>query len=91
MKIYDMMTAIHSTAAEKIEVLDEMLTQYGVDHSFMYATANQMEKDEDVELNVLYMEEDEITFDLVVMLFCKTALKKSDEEIKNAMKKLAAA
>ena len=89
-KVYDMMTTIHSKAAEKVEVLDEMLNQYGIDHSFMYATAEQMKEDEDAELNVLYMEEDEITFDLVVMLFCKTALNKSDEEIKKAMKKVAA-
>lgn len=91
MKVYDMMTTIHSEAAEKIEVLDEMLNQYGIDHIFMFATAKQMEEDEDAEMNVLYTAEDEMTFDLVVMLFCKTVLKTSDEEIKNTMKKLVEA
>lgn len=82
MKVYDMMTTIHSKAAEKVEVLDEMLTQYGIDHIFMFATAKQMEEDEDAEMNVLYMKEDEMTFDLVVMLFCKTVLNAPDTDIR---------
>lgn len=88
LKVYDMSTKFHGETAENIEKLDEMLTQYGVDHAFMLPTPQDIEEDEEIEGRVLYTEDDEITFDLVVMLFCKTVLNKSDDEIKEAMRSI---
>lgn len=88
MKVYDQMIIVHTNSVEKIEVLDAMLNQYGIDHCFMFCTAKQMEEDGEAEMNLLYMSGDDMTVSLLVMLYCKTALHKSDDEIKNVMKKL---
>ena len=90
-KMYDRVTKFHEDTCENIEKFDEMLTQYGVDHAFMAPTEEEMNKDETLEGKVLYMQEDEMTFNLVTLLFCKTVLNKSDEEIKKTMVKVVAA
>lgn len=90
LKIYDMATKIHSETEEHLEKYDEMLNQYGIDHAFTYPTDVELDEDENLVCKVLYMEEDEITFDLVTLLFCKTVLNKADDKIKESMKKVAA-
>ena len=90
MKIYDMMTFLHDETADNLEVFDEMLNMYGVDHIFMELTDEEMAKNDEYVLKVVYLAEEEMTFDLVVLLFAKTVLNRSDEQIKTAMRKVAA-
>ena len=90
MKIYDMMTFLSEETVDNIEVFDEMLNMYGVDHIFMELTEEEMAENDNHVLKVVYLSESEITFDLVALLFCKTVLNRSDEHIKKAMKKVAA-
>ena len=90
MKIYDMMTFLRDETADNLEVFDEMLNMYGVDHIFMELTDEEMAKNDEYVLKVVYLSEEEMTFDLVVLLFAKTVLNRSDEQIKTAMRKVAA-
>ena len=90
MKIYDMMTFLREETADNLEVFDEMLNMYGVDHIFMELTEEEMDKNDEYVLKVVYLSEAEMTFDLVVLLFAKTVLNRTDEQIKTAMKKMAA-
>lgn len=90
MKVFDMKTRMREQTASKAEKLDEMLTQYGVDHFFAYPTAEDFEADENIELVVYYDSEQEMLYELVVALFCKIELNKSDEAIKKLLKIVAA-
>lgn len=90
MKIYDMMTFLREETVDNIEAFDEMLNMYGVDHIFMELTEEEMAENDNHVLKVVYLSESEMTFDLVALLFCKTVLNRSDEQIKKAMKKVAA-
>ena len=67
-----------------------MLTSYGVDHAFIYPTVEELEKEETIACKVIYMEEDVMTFNLVALLFAKKYLNKPDEEIVEAMRRIAA-
>ena len=73
--------------ADHMEELDAMLTDYGVDHAFILPTYAEKEDDEHLSAYVCYMEEDEVTFNLIVLLFAKTVLRVGDEEIVSSMRK----
>lgn len=90
MKVFDMKQRMREESAGKAEKLDEMLTQYGVDHFFALPSEDDWEVDETVELVVYYDSEQEMLYDLVVALFCKIELNRSDEVIKKLLKKAAA-
>ena len=75
-----------------IEKLDEMLTEYGVEHFFCLPTEVNEDgtlKNEDDCLEVFYDSKDRITFDIVYMLWGKTERGFSDDMIKKAMKKIS--
>lgn len=87
MKLYDCRVKIHEKTADHIEELDAMLTNYGVDHAFIVPTYAEQEDDDLLSAYVYYMEEDEVTFNLVSLLFAKTVLGVKDEKIIDAMRK----
>ena len=83
-------TENHPIEDGMIEKLDEMLTQYGVQHFFSLpidSTDGIANNDEDC-LNIFYASEDSMTFNLVYMLWVKTTRHCTDEMIVNAMRKL---
>lgn len=86
-------TENHPIKEGMIEKLDEMLTEYGVQHFFTLpidATDGIANNDDDY-LNVFYDSKDEMTFNLVYMLWVKTIRNATDEMIETAMKKIVAA
>ena len=87
MILYDCRAKIHEKNAGHMEELDAMLTDYGVDHAFILPTYAEQEDDEHLSAYVCYMEGDEVTFNLIVLLFAKTVLRVGDEEIVSSMRK----
>lgn len=86
-------TENHPIKEGMIEKLDEMLTEYGVQHFFTLpidATDGIANNDDDY-LNVFYDSKDKMTFNLVYMLWVKTVRNATDEMIETAMKKIVAA
>lgn len=92
MFVADRMIAIHDrensiVSYDMIEKLDKMLTEYGVDHAFtLYDSEHQ---DTDVAFNLIYKEEDEITVELILMLWAKTKRHYTDDKIKEMMRRAA--
>ena len=80
---------------EKLEILDKMLNEYGIAHAFCLATAEEIdkmyEKNPDIEYccSLEYEEKDEITLELVYMLWTKLHRGASDEAIRKAFAKKA--
>lgn len=77
---------------EMIDKLDEMLTEYGVEHFFTLPDGdeNGCAIEDDAVLNVYYDDtKDEMTFMLVALLWAKSVRKMSDERIKKAIVKRA--
>lgn len=87
MKLYDCRVKIHEKTADYMVELDEMLTTYNVDHAFILPSSAEMEDDEHLSAYVCYMEEDEVTFTLVTLLFAKTVVGMKDEKIISVMRK----
>lgn len=83
---------VESVSNEMIEKLDEMLTEYGVQHFFTLPEGDENGiAINDDEIVYLYYDadKDEMTFGLVYMLWAKTVRKVSDERLAKAMKKFA--
>lgn len=77
---------------EKLEILDKMLNEYSVPHAFCLVKADEIEeihKDPEVEYccSLEYEEKDEITLELVYMLWNKVHRGASDDAIKKAFAK----
>lgn len=83
-------TENHPIEDGMIEKLDEMLTEYGVQHFFTLPidSTDGIANNDDDYLNVFYDSKDEMTFDLVYMLWMKSVRNASDEMIKKAMSKI---
>lgn len=85
----DRMIAIHDkedsiVSYEMIKKLDQMLNEYNVPHAFtLYDPDNQ---DTDVAFNLYYEEKDEMTLDLVLMLWAKLERKFNDKKIFEMMR-----
>lgn len=92
MLIADKMIAIHDrensiVTYDMIVTLDKMLDDHGIKHAF--ALYNVEWQDNDVAYNLLYREEDEITVELILMLWAKTERRYTDDKIKEMMRKAA--
>lgn len=90
MFIADRMIAIHDkedsiVSYEMIEKLDQMLNEYNVPHAFTLYNADH--QDTDVAFNLYYEEKDEMTLDLVLMLWAKLERKFNDEKISEMMRR----
>lgn len=90
MLIADKMIAIHDkensiVTYDMIVTLDKMLDDHGIKHAF--ALYNVEWQDNDVAYNLLYREEDEITVELILMLWAKTERHYTDDKIKEMMRR----
>jgi len=88
MKLYDVRVPIHETPDgcpaidETIEKLDEMLTQYGIDHYFALPTNAEMEADEKPLIYYLfYCLEKDVEVTLIISLYLRMYLNKNKENI----------
>lgn len=98
MKIFDMRKNLVQYTDKRIadfdekavEALDEMLNAYDIPHSISLpyqGDIDELEELGDVELTIFYMEDDEMTFDLVYLLWSKKYRNASDKKIaENAWK-----
>lgn len=68
-----------------VERLDEMLTEYKVDHFFSLPHPSDIDKDETASLMVGYDSKDDVTFFLVYALWLKSVRNAPDEMINKAM------
>lgn len=92
MLIADKMIAIHDrendiVTYDMISVLDKLLNDHGIDHAFTLYNSNW--QDTDVAFNLIYREEDEITVELILMLWAKTERHYTDDKIKEMMRRAA--
>ena len=94
MKIFDMMHVVRSEY-EGIEVteemyvkLDEMLTEYGVDHAFRLPKPNEFDDSENAEMVCMYLEDDDTAYDLVFLLWTHKVVGMSDGKIGKAAAKV---
>ena len=72
---------------ELLEKLDELLNQIGVAHAFSECRTEDIEKDENSVVIVMYNGEDDTKFFLAYALFIRTYRNATDEMIDEAMKK----
>jgi len=94
MKLYDVRLPIHETPEdeptihETIEKLDEMLTQYGIDHYFALPSEAEIEADpKPLVYQLFYQSEQDVELTLVVSLWCKLYLNKDKQHILEAIVK----
>lgn len=73
-----------------LEKLDEMLTTYGVPHTFSLPREKTMEDCPEAVLEVAYDSSDDITFSLVYILFNKTYRGVTDKAVAESMIKVSA-
>lgn len=73
-----------------LEKLDEMLTTYGVAHAFSLPHEKTLEECPEATLEVVYDSSDDITFNLVYILFNKTYRGVTDKAVAKAMVKVSA-
>jgi len=73
---------------EKLVELSNMLTQYGIAHSFCLTNAEEIKAIEDKDMEycatLMYEEDKEVTAGLIYMLWMKAHRNASDEVIKKA-------
>lgn len=94
-KIFDRYTNIKNREGmqdcteEMLDILDKMLTEYGVAHAFTLAGADEIKAIEEAGFeyccSLMYEEADEITCELVYTLWNKVYRKAKDDTIKTAM------
>lgn len=97
MKLYDTRIPVHETPKGEpamdtvIEKLDEMLTQYGVDHCFALATDAEMDADPKPLLyHLFYQAEQNVELTLVIGLWLKLYLNRDNQRIiESIMKSLS--
>ena len=98
MTVYNIRTAIHETCDnlpsihDLIETLDELLNYHGIRHSFSYPDAEEMErakaeKGKDLCYWLHFESEQKTEIALVIALFTRKHLKKTDAEILTTMQK----
>lgn len=72
---------------EMLEKLDEMLDEYEVDHAFTECRNEDIEKDVNSTVTVVYNDEDDTKFFMVYALFCMKYRNADADEIKKCMKR----
>lgn len=78
---------------ELVEKLDQMLTEYGVEHAFSLASKEEIDTINDTVaeycVTLLYEEKDEMTFSLVYTLWARVYRKAPDEKIRKVMSRMS--
>ena len=94
MKLFDMSHVVRSEY-EGIEVteemyvkLDEMLTEYGIDHAFRLPMPNEFDDSENAEMVCMYLEDDDTAYDLVFLLWTHKVVGMSEGKIVKAAAKV---
>ncbi len=94
MKLYDISIPVHETTEgepsinDSIEKLDEMLTQYGIDHCFALPTYQAMNLDpKPLVYNLYYRSEQNTELTLVISLWLKIYLNRETNRILEAIEK----
>ncbi len=94
MKVYDVRIPIHETPEgeppvdETIGKLDEMLTQYGIDHCFTLPSSEEIEADpKPLSYHLYYQSEQNVEVTLVVSLYIKLYLNEDKQKILEAIVK----
>ncbi len=72
---------------DMLEKLDTMLDQVGIAHAWCEPRTEDIEKNENCVVTVMYKGEDEVKFTLTYALFCKTYRDATDEEVRTGMRK----
>lgn len=78
---------------ELVEKLDQMLTEYGVEHAFSLASKEEIDTINDTGaeycVTLMYEEKDEMTFSLVYTLWARVYRKAPDEKIRKVMSRMS--
>lgn len=83
-------TEKYPVTIEMVETLDEMLSEYGVTHFFSYPidSTDGIANNAEDYLAIFYDKKDNLTFNLVYALWCKTTRQVEDEILCKALRKM---
>jgi len=74
---------------ETLEKLDEMLTAYGIKHSFILPFLSVLEETPNAAAVLCYEGKDSMTVSLIYALFCKVHREVDDERLTECLVKIA--
>jgi hypothetical protein len=72
-----------------LDKLDEMLSAYGVKHSFALPREDDIEKKPDAVVTLLYADADDMALSLIYALFCKVYRNADDNPLAEALARVA--